>query len=186
LITQNGAQGVHPQRAPKKAKGRGVQIGWSSREVGNYEPRSLKAVPIALKKPSLAVFLKAQRNASGLTQLLLAQKVGVRPPYIALLENGRRRPSLGLITPLAAALEIERRDLLELAYPEVRNLMSPRCQLRARTSRSWQRFLENAALLARYRVPRRELEVLQHLATLGGKMTTKRLLAILLLVRDRP
>jgi hypothetical protein len=41
-------------------------------------------------------------------------------------------------------------------------------------------------LLARYHVTRQELEVLEHLGMLGGKLTTKRLLAILLLVRDTP
>jgi hypothetical protein len=53
-------------------------------------------------------------------------------------------------------------------------------------SRSWQRLLRDPALLARYRMTGAELEVFEHLGMLGGKLTAKRLLAILLLVRDTP
>jgi hypothetical protein len=51
---------------------------------------------------------------------------------------------------------------------------------------SWQRLFKDTALLTRYRVTRREFEVLEQLGMLGGKLTAKRLLAILLLVRDLP
>jgi transcriptional regulator with XRE-family HTH domain len=134
----------------------------------------------------LAAFLKARRHALGLTQQSLAQKLGVRASHIALLENGRRRPSLGLVVRLATALDADGRELLQLAYPEVRALVAPIPQRRMKVSRSWQRLFKNTALLARYRVTRQELEVFEHLGVLGGQLTTKRLLAILLLVRDTP
>jgi transcriptional regulator with XRE-family HTH domain len=134
----------------------------------------------------LATFLKTRRKALGLSQLSLAEKLGVRSSHIALLENGRRRPSLGLVVRLATTLRIDGRELLLLAYPEVKALVSPINPKRTKLGRSWQRLFNNAALLARYRVTRRELEALEHLGMLGGELTAKRLLAILMLVRDLP
>jgi transcriptional regulator with XRE-family HTH domain len=149
-------------------------------------PRVASANPGAFKKTRLATFLRSHRKASGLTQQSLAQKLGVRASHIALLENGRRRPSLGLVVRLANALGVDGRELLQLAYPEVRELVSPIAQRRPKPSRSWQRLFKDRALLARYHVTRQELDMLGHLAMLGGKLTAKRFLAILLLVRDTP
>jgi transcriptional regulator with XRE-family HTH domain len=151
-----------------------------------HEQSSRAAKPGFSSRSRLAALLKAHRHNVGLTQQSLAQKLGVRASHIALLEGGRRRPSLGLIARLATALGVDGRELLELAYPEVRPLVSPIPKRRTKLSPSWQRLFKNTTLLARYHVTRRELEVLEHLGMLGGKLTTKRLLAILLLVRDIP
>ncbi len=148
--------------------------------------RAPRANPGSSKRPRLAALLKARRDALGLTQQSLARKLGVRSSHIALLENGRRRPSLGLVVRLAATLGVDGRELLLLAYPEVRALVSPGPPRQRKLSRSWQRLFNDTALLARYRVTRRELEALEHLGMLGGKLTAKQLLAILLLMRDIP
>lgn len=148
-------------------------------------PRAARANSGSLKRTTLGAFLKARRSALSLTQRSLAQKLGVKASHIALLENGKRRPSLGLVVRLAAALGVDGRELLELAHPEVRALVSP-IPKRTKLSRSWQRLFNDTSLLARYHVTRQELEVLEHLGMLGGKLTAKRLLAILLLVRDTP
>jgi transcriptional regulator with XRE-family HTH domain len=134
----------------------------------------------------LAALLKSRRNDLGLTQQSLAKKLGIRASHVALLENGRRRPSLALVVRLTTVLSVDGQELLELAYPEVRTLVSPNPTRRTKLSPSWQRLFKNSTLLARYRVTRQELEVLEHLGMLGGKLTAKRLLAILLLVRDIP
>jgi len=148
-------------------------------------PQAASTSSGSVKRPRLGTFLKARRNALRLTQQSLARKLGVKASHIALLENGRRRPSLGLAVRLAAALAVDGRDLLQLAYPEIRALISP-IPKRTKLDRSWQRLFKNSTLLARYYVTRQELEVLEHLGMLGGKLTVKRLLAILLLVRDTP
>ncbi len=134
----------------------------------------------------LGPFLKRRRRELGLTQQALSRKLGVRASHIALLENDRRRPSLGLIKRLAVSLGVDGRALLELAYPEIRGLIAPASQPWTRPNRSWARLFKNSALLTRYRVTHQELEVLRHLSILGGTVTPKRLLAILLLVRDTP
>ena len=149
-------------------------------------PRAPSSKPGALSRTRLAMLLKEHRNNLGLSQQTLAQKIGVRASHVALLENARRRPSLGLIGRLAAALSVDGKELLELAYPEVRALVSPVAKRRTKVNPSWQRLVRNTALLARYRVTQQELEALEHLGMLGGELTAKRLLAILLLVRDMP
>jgi transcriptional regulator with XRE-family HTH domain len=153
---------------------------------GNGRTGVASANPRSLKKTRLAIFLRARRRASGLTQQLLAQKLSVRASHIALLENGRRRPSLGLVVRLTSALSIDGIELLQLAYPEIKALVSPIAPPRTKPRRSWQRLFKDTALLARYRVTPHELEVLEQLSRLGGKLTAKRFLAILLLVRDTP
>jgi transcriptional regulator with XRE-family HTH domain len=149
-------------------------------------PQAASANPGSSNTTRLAALLKARRNDLSLTQQSLAQRLGVRASHVALLENGRRRPSLGLIVRLAATMGIDGRELLELAYPEIRTLLTPMPKRRAKLNPSWQRLFRNPELLARYRVTRKELEVLEHLGMLGGKLTVKRLLAILVLVRDTP
>jgi transcriptional regulator with XRE-family HTH domain len=137
-------------------------------------------------KSALAALLKSRRGALGLTQQSLARKVGVRASHVALLENGQRRPSLALAARLAEAMELDGRELLELAYPEIRTLVSPIPAPRPRIEPSWERLFKDPALLARYHVTKQEREVLKHLGMLGGTLTPKRLLAILLLARDIP
>jgi transcriptional regulator with XRE-family HTH domain len=148
--------------------------------------RTTSENPVAAEKTRLAALLRVRRNQRGLTQQSLAQRLGVRASHIALLENARRRPSLGLIARLAAALAVDGQELLELAYPEIKSLLSPTPKPRTKPNSSWQRLFKDNELLDRYRVTRQELEVLERLSTLGGKVTPKRLLAILLLVRDIP
>jgi transcriptional regulator with XRE-family HTH domain len=52
----------------------------------------------------LAMQLKKYRNARGLTQVALANKVGLSLGYIARLEIGRHDPPLSTLAKLAKAL----------------------------------------------------------------------------------
>jgi transcriptional regulator with XRE-family HTH domain len=140
----------------------------------------------APRQKKLAALLKGRRTALGLTQNTLAKRLSVKASHVALLESGRRRPSLGLLVRLTAVLGIDGKELLVLAYPEAEKLLSPASERSRKISSSWQRLFKDSALLARYRVTRRELEALRHLGVLGGKLTVKRLVAILMLVRDIP
>jgi transcriptional regulator with XRE-family HTH domain len=132
----------------------------------------------------LAALLKGRRKALGMTQNSLAKKLTVKPSHVALLESGRRRPSLALLVRLSVTLGVDGQEVLLLAYPEAKKLIAPPGGQSRKLSPSWQRLFNNSALLARYRVTRRELDALRHLGALGGRLTVKRLAAILMLVRD--
>jgi hypothetical protein len=82
---------------------------------------------------------------------------------------------------------LDRQEVLLLAHPEVSVLLSrTEAEPRPRSPRSWQRFIKNSALLARYRVTKPELQVLEHLSLPGTAISTKEFLAILTLIRDIP
>ena len=55
------------------------------------------------------------RSARKLTQKALAQKAGIEPSYISLLENGSREPSLSAFEALASALDVPLYLLVVLA-----------------------------------------------------------------------
>src|ERR1700758_5153911 len=117
---------------------------------------------------NLGEFLKARREGLGLTQRSLAEKLGVEASHVAFIESGRRKPSLKLVGRIADTLGLDRQEVLLLAHPEVNVLLSrTESEKRPRPPRSWQRFIKNAALLARCHVTQRELQVLEHLSLLG-------------------
>jgi transcriptional regulator with XRE-family HTH domain len=135
----------------------------------------------------LGEFLKTRREALGLTQRALAQKLGVEASHVAFIESGRRKPSLKLVARLADTLGLDRQEVLVLAHPEAKALLTTnQPESPKKSTPSWQRFIKDHALLARYHVTKRELQVLEHLSLLGTALTAKEFLAILTLIRDIP
>jgi transcriptional regulator with XRE-family HTH domain len=134
----------------------------------------------------LGEYLKTRREALGFTQRELAHKIGVEPSHVAYIEIGQRKPSLKLIARIADVLGLDRQELLVLAHPEAKALLVERAIKPSKATPSWQRFIKDHALLARYHVTRRELEVLEHLSLLGTALSAREFLAILTLIRDIP
>jgi transcriptional regulator with XRE-family HTH domain len=62
-------------------------------------------------KQLLAFNLKQSRLKLGLTQAKLAEKIEASTQYVAMIELGRKFPSLDLLERLATALEIDNLDL---------------------------------------------------------------------------
>jgi transcriptional regulator with XRE-family HTH domain len=139
------------------------------------------------KSSQLGETIRRHREALGLTQRSLAQKLGVEASHVAFIESGRRKPSLKLVARLADVLGLDRQDLLIQAHPEAKELIAEaRPEERRKTSPSWQRFIENKQLLVRYNVTDRELRALEGLSFLGTVDSAKEFLAILTLIRDIP
>ncbi len=135
----------------------------------------------------LGEFLKTRRQALGLTQRSLAQKLGVEASHVAFIESGRRKPSLKLVAQIADTLGVDRQETLVLAHPEAKELLTSKTlQPPRRVTASWQRFIKDHGLLARYQVTKRELHVLEHISFLGTAVSAKEFLAILTLIRDIP
>jgi transcriptional regulator with XRE-family HTH domain len=139
------------------------------------------------KTNQLGETVKSNREALGLTQRSLAQKLGVEPSHVAFIESGRRKPSLKLLAPLADILGLDRQNLLILAHPEAEELITPtKPETPAKIYPSWRRFVENHELLRRYNVTDRELRALESLNLLGTVHSAKEFLVILTLIRDLP
>jgi transcriptional regulator with XRE-family HTH domain len=135
----------------------------------------------------LGEFLKSRREFLGLTQRALADKLGVKASHVAFMESGRRKPSLKLVARIADTLGLDRQEVLLLAHPEARELLTTTTPgPRRKMSSSWQHFIKNRELLTRYHLTKRELKVLEHLSLLGPTLSAKELLAILILIRDLP
>ena len=131
--------------------------------------------------------VRRQRDALGLTQRSLAQKLGVEASHVAFIESGRRKPSLKLLARFADILGLDRQDLLIQAHPEAKQLIAePEPEKRRKSPPSWQRFIENKRLLVRYNVTDRELRALESLSLLGTVRSAKEFLTILTLIRDIP
>jgi transcriptional regulator with XRE-family HTH domain len=66
----------------------------------------------------LGARLRAQREALGYTQAKLAEKAGVTPNYIGVLEHGAKLPSIDTLVKLAKALEMSPAQLFGDMMPE--------------------------------------------------------------------
>ncbi|QTX32800.1 helix-turn-helix transcriptional regulator [Aminithiophilus ramosus] len=62
---------------------------------------------------SLGMRIKVLRKASGKTQQVLAEEVGVSRIYVQALESNRRLPSMKLLHRLALALQVDPGDLVQ-------------------------------------------------------------------------
>jgi transcriptional regulator with XRE-family HTH domain len=70
-------------------------------------------------KKVLAFNMKLNRKKLGLSQAKLAELVNVSDNYIALIETGRRFPSLTMLVSLATAMEIDILELLSIKSVEL-------------------------------------------------------------------
>jgi transcriptional regulator with XRE-family HTH domain len=135
----------------------------------------------------LGTYLRSRREALGMTQRVLAQKLEVEASHVAFMESGRRKPSLKLVARIADTLGLDRQEVLVLAHPEAKGLLTPaNLEPPRKATPSWQQFVKDSSLLARYHVTKRELQALEQLSSLGTELSTKEFLAILTLIRDIP
>jgi transcriptional regulator with XRE-family HTH domain len=139
-----------------------------------------------MKKKTLGQLIKQQRDAYDLTQRQLASKLGVKASHIAYLENGRRKPSLALLTRIADTLGLDEQRLFLLAHPEARSLVTAQREPAPAGARdaAWRKFTKDRALLVRNRITPRELKLLQQVNLLGRVSGPRQYLFILNSIRQ--
>jgi transcriptional regulator with XRE-family HTH domain len=132
-------------------------------------------------KKTLGSVLRARRHALQLTQREVAAKLGVKPAHIAYLELDHRRPSLSLLGRIADVLDLDRERLILLSHPEARSFISGARKPEAVLPRdqAWRDFKRNKSVLSRYKVSKKELQVLSQVALLGRVTTPRSFLFIL-------
>ncbi|HKD69437.1 MAG TPA: helix-turn-helix transcriptional regulator [Candidatus Binataceae bacterium] len=130
--------------------------------------------------------LKEARLSVGLSQQALARKLGVRASHIGYLEQGRRRPSLILLTALADTLGVDKERLFLLSHPEAKSLIKADNGRRAGTKQpdAWKELLADKASLIRNNVTAKELRVLSHITLLGSVLNPRDYLFILNCIRQ--
>ena len=139
-----------------------------------------------MKKESLGQVLKQRRGAYAYTQRELAKKLGVKASHIAYLENGRRRPSLSLLSRIAETLELDKKRLFLLAHPEAHwiNTETREPSTARKREDAWRRFAGDRGTLARHKVTERELKVLKNVNMLGPVSGPNQYLFILNAIRQ--
>jgi transcriptional regulator with XRE-family HTH domain len=139
-----------------------------------------------MKKETLGQVLKQRREAYALTQRELAKKLGVKASHVAYLENGRRRPSLSLLTRLADTLELNKQRLFLLTHPEAEGILGTQRGTSSpkRPENAWRKFAGNRGMLARHKVTAEELKVLQRVSMLGHVSAPNQFLFILNSIRQ--
>jgi len=139
-----------------------------------------------MKKKTLGQVLKSQREILGLTQRELALKLEVKASHVAYLENGRRRPSLSLLSRIADTLELDKRRLFLLAHPEAQWIVGDRREASPAKRRedAWRKFAGDRGTLARHKVTERELKVLKNVNMLGRVSAPGQFLFILNSIRQ--
>lgn len=68
--------------------------------------------------------IRLVREAKGMRASQLAQRVGISNPFLSLIEQGRRQPSLDVVDRLARALGVPTESLILLAKPRDSRLTS--------------------------------------------------------------
>ena len=139
-----------------------------------------------MKKETLGTVLKQRRGAYAYTQRELARKLGVKSSHVAYLENGRRLPSLSLLSRIADTLELDKKRLFLLAHPEAQWIVGERRESSPAKRRedAWRKFAGDRGTLARHKVTERELKVLKTVNMLGRVSSPGQFLFILNSIRQ--
>ncbi len=113
-------------------------------------------------------------------------KLGVKASHVAYLENGRRRPSLSLLSRIAETLELDKQRLFLLAHPEAQWIVGERREASPAKRRedAWRKFAGDRGTLARHKVTERELKVLKTVNMLGRVSSPNQFLFILNSIRQ--
>lgn len=107
--------------------------------------------------------IEDRRHDLGLTQEMVAKKVGVKANYIGYLERGMRHPSQKVVERLSGALKLDPQELYLLANPRVRALLGKGKAAAPAGSSQWQKFLRDTSLQQKQGISKREQEALAQL-----------------------
>ena len=107
--------------------------------------------------------IEDRRHGLGLTQEMVAKKVGVKANYIGYLERGMRHPSQKVVERLSGALKLDSQELYLLANPRVRSLLGKGKVEASAGSSQWQKFLQDTSLQQKQGLSKREQEALVQL-----------------------
>jgi transcriptional regulator with XRE-family HTH domain len=118
-----------------------------------------------MAEKSFGRVIEERRHELGLTQEVVAKKVGVKANYIGYLERSMRHPSQKVVEKLSGALKLDPQDLYLLANPRVRTLLGKgKSAAAADGSSLWQKFLRDSALQQKQGLTSREREALAQVA----------------------
>ncbi len=117
-----------------------------------------------MAEKSFGRVIEDRRRELGLTQEMVAKKVGVKANYVGYLERGMRHPSQKVVERLSSALKLDSQDLYLLANPRVRSLLGKAPKAASSSQSLWQKFLRDPSLQQSQGLTSREKEALAQVA----------------------
>jgi len=108
--------------------------------------------------------IEDRRRELGLTQEMVAKKVGVKANYIGYLERGMRHPSQKVVERLSSALKLDPQELYLSANPRVRALLAKTAKSAPSGQSVWQKFLRDSSAQQSQGLTKREQEALSQIA----------------------
>lgn len=127
--------------------------------------------------------IRERRRENDLTQEEVANRIGTSTPYVGHLESGKRHPSDEVLSRLADALGLDRRELFFLANPHAKELFHPPQNKREADS-AWEEFRNNENLQREYSVTPKEMRMLSQVALMGEVRSARDFIYILNTVRQ--
>jgi transcriptional regulator with XRE-family HTH domain len=124
--------------------------------------------------------IRSKRREMNLTQVEVADRIGISTPYIGHLESGKRHPSDKIVSKLAEALGLGNRELFFLANPHAEALISKPAE---GTGSSWEQFQKDEKLRRIHNISNVEMELLSHVALMGDVQAPRDLIYILATIR---
>ena len=130
---------------------------------------------------SFAKIVKARRRQFDLTQAEVARRLNTSLPYFWLVEAGKRYPSNQLITKLAEALDLDRRELFFLANPTAKAILAQGPRPASRSP--WDSFSRDERTRQLHNITDKEMEILSQVALMGEVRSASDFLFILSTIR---
>ena len=116
-------------------------------------------------KRTLGQVIRERRRQLNLTQQGVARRIKTSTPYIGHLEADKRRPSILVISRLAAVLGLDQRDLFMLANPKAADLITPN-ESESRKS-AWNEFRTAMQIQRAHQITAEEMKLLSKIAAMG-------------------
>ena len=140
---------------------------------------------MAAKKNQVKEFalrIRSRRHSLGLTQEVIARRIGTTTPYVGHLESGKRHPSENVVVKLADALGIDRAELFLLANPQAEAIIA---QLAVSSDgSSWEQFRKDKRLHRVHNISAQEMALLARVDMLGRVRSPRDFLFILNTIRQ--
>jgi transcriptional regulator with XRE-family HTH domain len=120
-----------------------------------------------VNEPNFGEVIRRRRRELNLTQAELASKIKISQPYMGHLESGRRHPSNLIVTRLAKALRLDKRELFFLANPHTKASLPVQPDGPEVYVSVWDEFRKDKRLRRIHNVSKAEMKMLSRVAVFG-------------------
>jgi transcriptional regulator with XRE-family HTH domain len=133
------------------------------------------------KKRTFGEVIYDRRRQLDLTQQEIARRIKTSTPYVGHLEANKRHPSDKVLSRLAEALGLDRRELFFLANPRAAELL--KTDQTDNKKPTWEEFCKDERVRRAHNITSSEMGLLSRIALMGEICSTRDFIYILHVVR---